>query len=197
MTPTPEHHELYVKWTQNWQFEHSVILIACKQCVRNKTNTFEALDVLLQKWLNYDLRTYADIKAYIDRKKKLDMDIRAVLDRAGENRAPTPADRRFFIQWTTEWNMPYEVVLLAAEYSIGAKNKMPFMHRILENWYNDNITTVSQAKEDHERHKNTVRSKGQSNNTLKKQVDFNRFEQHQYTDEELESLFEDIEGIKV
>src|SRR5690606_28303542 len=70
VTATPEHQELYVKWTEKWQIEHSVILIACKQCVRNKTNTFEDLDVLLQKWLDYDLRTYADIKAYIDRKRK-------------------------------------------------------------------------------------------------------------------------------
>lgn len=194
VTATPEHQELYVKWTEKWQIEHSVILIACKQCVRNKTNTFEALDVLLQKWLDYDLRTYADIKAYIDRKRKLDMDIRAILDRAGENRSPTPADRRLFIKWTDEWNMPFEVILLAAEYSIKAQNKLPFMHKILENWYNDNIRTVSQAKKDHERHKSGAKVAKQGSAGLKKEVDFNKFEQHKYTDDELESLFEDIEG---
>lgn len=199
VTVTPEHKELYMKWTRKWKFEHSVILLACKECVRNKASTFNSLDALLQKWLHYGLRTHADIKAYIDRRKTLDLDIRAVLDRAGENRTPTPADRRFFIKWTEEWNMPYEIILLAAEYSIAAKNKMPFIHRILESWYNNNITTISEAREDHKRHKSsrkTASQSGQSGTELNKQVDFNKFEQHKYTDDELESLFEDIENVQ-
>ncbi|NMA96273.1 MAG: DnaD domain protein [Clostridiales bacterium] len=192
-TVTPKHQELYNKWTQDWKFDHSVILMACKECVRNKSNTFEALDSSLHRWLKRGLRTAGDIRKYIDRVEALDIDIRAVLDRAGDNRLPTPADRKLFIKWTETWNMSYELILLAAEYSIAARNKMPFIHRILESWNKNNIRSLREAREDHKRHRS--RQGRAPEGPLSKQVDFNKFEQHEYTDDELESLFEDIENL--
>jgi DnaD/phage-associated family protein len=191
--PSPEHQSMYLTWTQKMGIEHDTIILACKQCVRKKQASFDKLDILLQKWVGYGLRSPGDIKDYLTKKKQLDMEIQAVLDRAGEKRGVTSADRKIFKQWTEEWNMPYEVVLLAAEYSLMAENKLPFMHKILYNWHIGNIKTVASAKEDHEKHVSQSRSDTRDAG-LKKQVDFNNFEQHSYTDEELESLFEDIEN---
>lgn len=193
-TPTPEHKAMYLKWTEEWKLEHGVILLACRQCVRKKLNTsFETLNTILQTWMKNELLTTKDIKNYLNRKQKLDSEIRVVMDRAGETKNITPAHRRTFIRWIEEWKLPFELVLLAAEYSIAAENKLTFMNKILYNWYSDGITTVRDAKADHERHIKGLRLVSQ-NKPLKKQVDFGKFEQHAYTDEELEFLFEDIEN---
>ncbi len=193
-TPTPEYQTFYMKWTGQWQLQHEVILIACKQCVRKKLDTsFETVDVMLKRWVEKGLRTKEDIKEYLKRRQKLNEQIQAVLERVGEERSVTPADRKLFLKWTEEWKLPYELILQAAEYSVIAENKLSFMNKILYSWYNSGIRTVEEARTDHERHLKGLYLVAQ-NKSLKKQVDFSKFEQHTYTDEELEFLFEDIEN---
>lgn len=194
MAPTPEHQALYMKWTQTWKLDHSVILLACKQCVREKLgNSFEKVDLLLSKWKERGLTNLEDIKAHIKHRRSIDNEIRAVLERAGEIRDVTPSDRKAYLRWTEEWKLSFELILLAAEYSSMAENKLPFMNKILSSWYESGITSVKQAKAEHERHKQALQL-GMKAGSLLKQVDFNQFEQHSYSDEDLEYLFEDIEN---
>lgn len=194
VAPTPEHQALYIKWNQTWKLDHSIIIMACKQCVRTKSgNSFEKVDSVLNHWMELGFHTVEDIKAYLKEKKNMDNEIRAVLDRAGENRDITSSDRKAYMKWTKEWNLSFELILLAAEYSAMAENKLPFINKILSNWYQNGITAVKQAKADHERHKQALHL-GIQASSLKKQVDFNQFEQHSYSDEDLEYLFEDIEN---
>ena len=193
-TPTPEHKAFYAKWSNQWQLDHDVIILACRHCVRKKLDTsFESLDTILKQWIDNDLRTKEDIKEYLKKKQKLNTEIQAVLDRAGEQRPITAAVRKLFIKWVKDWEMPYDLILQAAEYSTAAENKLAFMNKILYNWHSNNIKTLSEARADHERHMKGLYLISQSK-PLKKQVDFNKFEQHSYTDEELEFLFEDIEN---
>ncbi|HZJ57488.1 MAG TPA: DnaD domain protein [Clostridia bacterium] len=193
--PTPEHQSLYIKWTTSWQMDHDVILLACKQLIRKKTRIgFSQVDGLLAKWKERGFTRSKDIKNYLRHKKILINEIRTVLERAGDNREVTTADQRVFIRWTKEWNISYELILLAAEYSTMAENKLPFINKILNNWYDSGITSVKEAKADHERHTQGGQGIG-SESAMRKQVDFNQFEQHSYTDEDLEHLFEDLENV--
>jgi len=148
---------------------------------------------MLKQWIDSGLRTKDDIKEYLKKKQKLNNEIQEVLNCAGEQRSVTPADRKLFIKWTEEWKLPYQLILQAAEYSIMAENKLTFMNKILYNWYSNGIKTVEDARADHERHLKGLYLVTQKK-PLKKQVDFNKFEQHTYTHEELEFLFEDIEN---
>lgn len=192
--PTPEHQALYLKWINNWAMDHEVVILACKQCVRKKQrSTFNQLDQLLTKWKERGFTKSEDIKNYLKHKKILLDEIRAVLDRAGDNREVTAADQKVFTKWTEEWNLPYELILLAAEYSTMAENKLPFINKILSNWHKSGITSVKDAIADHQRHIQSLQGTGKAVSP-RKQVDFNQFEQHTYTDEDLEHLFEDIEN---
>lgn len=193
-TPTPEHQALYLKWIDNWNMDHEVVLLACKQSVRRKNkSSLNQVDQLLARWKERGFIKAQDIKNYLKHKKILTNEIRAVLERAGDDRDITAADRKIFTKWTEEWNLSYELILLAAEYSTMAENKLPFINKILNNWYDSGITSVKDAKNDHHRHRQSALGDNQTT-TMKKQVDFNQFEQHSYTDEDLEHLFEDIEN---
>ena len=169
-------------------------MLACKQCVRKKWgNSIEKVDLLLTTWKELGLHTLEDVKAHIKQRKSMDDEIRAVLERAGEIRDISPSDRKAYIRWTEEWNLSFELILLAAEYSSMAENKLPFINKILSSWYESGRTSVKQAKAEHERHKQALQL-GAKAGSLIKQVDFNQFEQHSYSDEDLEYLFEDIEN---
>ena len=191
---SPEYQVYYLKWTKEWHLDHECIILACKQCVRKKGATsFETLDKTLKQWVDNGLLTTENVKAYLNDRQIMDDQVRAIFERCGEKRDLIPADRILFKKWTREWLLSHELVLLAAEYSIMAENKITFMNKILSSWHKSKITTISEAKLDHERH---VRSNDLStqSKSLKKKVDFNKFDQHPYTESELDYLFENIEN---
>ncbi len=193
--PTPEHLDMYKVWVKEYGLEHNLILLACKQCVRKKTTTFNHLDDLLKQWASRGFRSVKEVKDYLSKQKALDNEIKAVLQRAGDSRAITASDRKLYRQWTEKWNMSFEVILLAAEYSVMSEKKLPYMNQILSNWHKKGINSVKEAKKDHERHLKAIElmKAGTEEKGLKKQLDFNKFPQHDYSDEDLESLFENIE----
>ncbi len=196
--PTPEHLTMYRSWTHGLNLNHDVILQACRQCVRKNANSFEYLDALLKQWAKNGLTTVTEVKDFLSRRKATDNEIRAILERTGETAANiSGSERKLYRQWTEVWNMPFEVILLAAEYSSLAKEKIRFLNKILESWHEKGIRTVRAGKEDHEQHKKELelmkQSTGKKENGLKKQLDFNKFPQHSYTEEDLENLFENIE----
>ncbi|NLC44067.1 MAG: hypothetical protein GX783_07260, partial [Clostridiales bacterium] len=74
--------------------------------------------------------------------------------------------------------------------------KLPFLNKILSDWHSKGINTIREGKEDRQRHLKAIELMKQGTGTdagLKKQLDFNKFPQHAYTDEDLENLFENIE----
>ena len=197
-TPAPAHLTMYREWVKEYGLQHDLILLGCKQCVRKKKTTFEHLDDLLKQWASQGFSNVTEVRDYLSRRKALDNEIKAVLERAGDSRSITAGDRRLYRKWIETWNLSFEVILQAAEYSLMAKEKAPFINKILSNWHDKGINTVKAAKEDHERHLKAMElmSLGGSTGTdkgLKKQLDFNKFPQHTYTDEDLENLFENIE----
>jgi len=193
--PTPAHLNMYEKWTKEYKLDHNMILFGCQQCVLNKTTSFESLDNQLKEWVSKSLTSVSQVKDYLTGKQATDNEIRAVLERAGDSRAVTDKDRRFYGQWTKTWNMSFEVILLAAEYSIGANDVILYMNQILKGWYDKGINSVSDAKKDHERYLQAkeLMNISDKDKGLKKQLDFTKFPQHEYTEEELESLYENIE----
>jgi DnaD/phage-associated family protein len=194
-TPTPAHLSMYQVWVKEYGLDHDLILLGCKQCVRKKTTAFDHLDDLLKQWAAKGLSNVTEVKDYLSKKKALDNEIKAVLERAGDSRTITASDRKLYRKWTETWNMSFEVILLAAEYSVMSRDKIPFINKILSNWHSKDINSVQAAKQDHERHMKAMElmKSGNEEKGLKKQLDFNKFPQHAYTDEELESLFENIE----
>ncbi len=190
---TPEHLSMYMKWIEDSRLDHGVILLACKQCVRKKSNTFENLDNMLLSWVQNGLTTEEDIKKHIAKRKALDNEVQAVLERSGESRNITSGDRKLYHQWTEEWKLPFELILQAAEYSVMAQNKLPFLNKILSGWHNKNITSLSEAKADHARHIQALALMETGKGT-KKQLDFNQFTQRTYSEDELEHLFEDFQS---
>ncbi|MGI6537524.1 MAG: DnaD domain protein [Caldicoprobacterales bacterium] len=197
--PTPVHLNMYKEWKDKLGLVHDVIILACKECVKKKKTTFEHLDNLLEEWADLKLFTAAEVQEYLAREKTMDYEIKAVLDRAGEAREITLTDRKLYKKWAETWNLPFEVILLAAEYSVLAKDKVTYMNKILSAWHAKGINTVKAGKEDRERHlaaremlKN-AQGPGKSEKGLNKELDFTKFPQHTYTEEDLENLFENLD----
>lgn len=194
VSPTPELVAMYQRWTGHWGFSHSVILLATRQTGRKGGKTFEAVENVLQYWLEKGLKSQEDIDQYLQNITQINIEVRAILERFGDSRPVTVVDRKFFRIWMEDLKMSFEMILQAAEYSILAENKIQFMNRILDNWHKNGILTLSAAQEEHNRHKGDHTKQTPPAKQLKKDLDFHKFDQRQYTDEDFESLFEDIEN---
>jgi DnaD/phage-associated family protein len=181
---TPEHETLYKKWSRDWQFEHAAILMACTQCVRQTASRspLQACDDLLRQWHSLHLTTQASVTQYLSAQNKFDQEIKACLERAHGLDEFSPAVRPYYKRWIEDWHLPFELVLLAADFSVSANKKVPFINKILQSWHNKNIQTVAAAQQDHEQRFNK-----------KPPEMFSYANQRDYTEDDLADLVQDLD----
>mgnify|MGYP000630997970 CR=1 FL=1 len=181
--------EMYSHWTGEMEFSQEMILLACDQCVRTHDSPgFDDLGRTLTQWTAAGVDTAKKAAARLDKHRQQDDELALVLNRAGEQRSLRPVDRRAYAMWTEKWDLPFEMILQAAEYALNAKEKIPFIHKILDNWRKDGIETLSAAKQDHERRQSRVSAINET--AAAKKIGFGDFTEREYTDEELEQLID-------
>ena len=115
---------------------------------------------------------------------------RRAFARAGLKRTPTSSDRQQVELWCSDWCMNSELILYAAE--LASKKSTPFaeMKRMLSDWHERGIVSVSAAREETERsnaaHPAAAASKGKPVNRAL------NYKQRQYSAEELRALGVDL-----
>ena len=115
---------------------------------------------------------------------------RRAFARAGLKRTTTSSDRQQVELWCSDWCMNSELILYAAE--LASKKSTPFaeMKRMLSDWHERGIVSVSAAREETERsnaaHPAAAASKGKPVNRAL------NYKQRQYSAEELRALGVDL-----
>lgn len=184
---TPREEELYGQWTQRGH-DPGAILLACDECLLTIASPgFEDLDRTLAQWTEAGIDTAEKARTRMAELLQQDEELSLILARAGEERGLKPLDRKAYRLWNEEWRVPFEMILQAAEYAENAKEKIPFIHKILESWHKGGILTILQAQQDHERH---MAQPGMAESAAGKKMGFGDFSQREYTDEELERLID-------
>ena len=117
---------------------------------------------------------------------------RSVVEAYEANIRPiTPLEAERLSKWLDD--MDADVIIAAIEEAIVYnKRSMKYIEGILRNWHSNNIRTKLDLEAYRRDWEDRKQSEGQASRDLNKTVDFARFEHHEYTDEQLESLFEEI-----
>ncbi len=188
---TPEHEALYEKWRTQWRFHHDAILIGCRECtLKSPSSSIRALDETLSLWQKLQYISVLDIEAYLKSEQTLDAEIKAVLERADAPSEFSPALRRLYQKWLSEWKLPFELILLAAEYSRNANKKVPFMSKILSSWHQDGILTLSAAQRAHKEITDKHASTGKPAN----KIVFDYDNQREYRKDDFDHLIQNLEA---
>lgn len=186
---TPQEEDLYIRWTGEMGFAPEMVLLACDECVCTHVSPgFDELGATLSQWAAEGVDTPQKARTRLDKQRQQDDELALVLNRAGEQRSIRPADRRVYSQWTDAWKLPFEMILQAAEYAQSAKDKIPFIHKILQTWRSEGIRTLSAARRDHDRHQS--RYAAMEETAAAKKMGFGDFSQREYSEEELEQLID-------
>ena len=107
----------------------------------------------------------------------------AVFAACGLNGKPTNADRTLYKKWRG-WGFGEELLLLAAEQSRGADNKLPYMDKVLEAWHEAGVTAPEQVSARQAAHARG-RAAAPAAQRPARQVSAQQYTQRKYTDEEL------------
>lgn len=175
--------ENYVcKW-KNLGFEGDALKILAKYCFSHSIRTLSGMDDLVAKMFKLGLVSLDALTQHISSLKKIDEQIKDILSSLGLNRLVTSFDRDFYSTWTTSWNMSDELINFAASISAGKSQPMQYMNKILASWKEKGVQTLEQAKAQ------TPQCETKSNPAAVKG--------HNYTKEQLDSLYDSLEEIEI
>ena len=133
------------RWFDLGHTSQSIITLA-NFCFKNSTRTLDGLDTLVQKLYKLGIINQEAINEYVLSIVKQDEEIKEVLTKLGVTRNVNSQDREFFKTWKYTWNMPTNLINLAAEKSIDKSIPMQYMNKILSSWHTKNITSVEEAE---------------------------------------------------
>ena len=169
--------EVYtIPWTTKG-FSDDALLKIAHYCFVSGVRNLEGMNTIVGKFYSQGYLTAEGVDEFVSAGLKQDGKIKEIIERAGGARNVTAKDREFYRTWSVTWGFDDSVILYAAELAVGKTFSMPFMNQLLSGWKNAGITTVDGAKK--------ASSPKQHPET---------YTERSYTDDELKSLFGDIEN---
>ena len=81
---------------------------------------------------------------------------------------------------------------MAAQYSRHAASPLHFMARVLEAWQQKGISTIAQAQKEQEARRDYAPKQAAQEKLPSREVGAHRYSQRQYTDEELDRIYSDL-----
>jgi DnaD/phage-associated family protein len=191
--PTEDELKMYAKWTREWGFDDEAIFAAASAATGAVRPSFDYLNSVLLSYKEEGKTDEASIEEHRrDRDVHAEM-ARLTFKRANIKRSPAADEREQIASWIDEWNIPREMVFLAAEYSAGASRPFLMIKKLIADWHNAGVTTVKAAKEEHEAaEKKPAVQKTASYGKSLASVKYN-YPQHKYTAEELAHIAVSLE----
>ncbi len=181
--PTDDEIALYEKWIEGWGFDEDGIDAACACMTAAEKPTFKYLDSVLEEWHSNGSIDRASIDAMQKQDDILIELARKAFSRAGLKSRANAEQRLQFRQWSVDWCMSDDMILLAADYSRLSTKQFASMKRLLNEWHDRGISSAAEAEVYYNgSRKSAARTNRKDNRALK------YIHGRQYNDEELKKL---------
>lgn len=164
----------------NTKFSHGMILLAAKT-VRQKNGKFEDLHTILSSWQQMGLTDEALAAEHLARREALLPTAKRILDACGQEGSPSERDLAAIGTWLQHNSA--DLIELAAAQARNAKQKIPYIDKVLTAWKQKGITTVDKAQ---------AENQAGSAARPSREVGAHRYGQREYTEEQLEVGTDDL-----
>ena len=158
-------------------------------CFKSNIRTLEGMNAKLNSLFRLGLLTSESIDNYIDSITKDDETITKILLSLGIERNVNQSDRTLYKTWIYSWNITKELLDYACSLSKNMYLPMQFLNKILSTYHTNNIKTVAEA----EKLSKTI----EENKTSTKAKSSKKPNTREYTQTEINSLFDDIEEVEI
>ncbi len=136
-------------YTQKWVlmgFSDEVLFKIANYCFKTSIRSLDGMDNVINKFFKLGIITNDALEQYFEEILKIDNNIKSILDSLGLLRNVNKFDRDFYKTWTTEWQMPTEIINYAIELSKDKYSPMQYLNKLLSLWHTNNVENVEQAK---------------------------------------------------
>lgn len=151
-------------------------------CFKTNRKSFEEMNDFIDFLYSRGLVSLESIVIYFNNVSKNDEFIKKLLSTACTSRKPNRWDRENLEHWR-EWGFSDEMLLKAAERSSGKNNPIAYMNIVLSNWKSSNVFTIDKITQ---------------LSTAKTDLSFSAPQfgnEHNYTKEDFENLFDNLDDI--
>ena len=145
------------------------------------------MDKQILKFYKLGITNTQSLNEYFDEILNFEAQIKQILENLGLNRNVNNMDRDFYRNWKDNWKMSNELIDYATSLANGKTQPLVFMNKILSTWHEKNITDVENAKLCEVKQDKKETSKTNKSN----------YENRTYTNEEINSLFTNLEEIEI
>lgn len=174
--------EYVVNWLRKG-FEDETLLAIAKYCFKSGIRTLNGLASVIDKLYKNGITTLSALDNYLSILANTDQTIQQILTSCGLDRKTTANDRVLYKTWTELWNMPLDLILYVAEMSAGTASPVSYVNRVLSDYKQKGILTVSAAKNQ------KVKPASSATTATTAIIGGRDIERRQYTDEQISALF--------
>lgn len=170
-------------YVSNWLqlgFDESAILKLSGYAFKSSVRTLEGLNGIIVGMHKNGIVTVEAIDNHLSEALKSDSIIKDILKEMDINREVNSQDRSLYKTWLYDWKITPELISFGAKQSRGKYLPMQYLNKILSEYKDKGITSVSEAK------KLTPKVAEQ------KSVDTKSAQKKDYSKKELDSLFDNI-----
>lgn len=164
-------------------FDDQTIVAIAKYCFKSGIRTLQGVASIIEKLHKNGVTTLDGLHAYLSALERVDEQIATILNACGLERKVTASDRNLYRVWTSNWQMPQDVILLVAKKAAGTNAPMAYVNRILSDLAQNNARTVEQANAAMERAKQSTATTASAN------IGGVEIERRAYTEQQLSRLF--------
>lgn len=144
--PTEDEIALYRKWTGDWGFTDEAIRAALPRLTVTGSPNFTYLDELLADMHGSRITEAKAIEADDEKTAAERAFAKLLFERAGKAEPTTRTQRAQINMYLNDLSMPRELLLFAADRSRGSNEPFGQIKRLLNDWHEHGISTVSQAE---------------------------------------------------
>ena len=145
---TTDEFNIVISLYDYYGFEADYILLLCAHCAARDKNLRYA-EKMAHTLYDKEIVTYAALEEYFVRLDVLasaEGQLRALFGFG--SRTLTPKEREYFMHWLMDLSCSYELIEYAYEITVDrtGQAKLPYINKILENWYSDGHKTPEEVK---------------------------------------------------
>ena len=138
--------EVYlIDWIKKGYNEDTLMFVA-DFCMKKGKRDITQMDETINKLHKLGLISIDSINKYLSDLISVDQKIKEIINNHELNRKVTSYDRENYKTWTEDWNMSDEMIQYASSLAVGKSNVFSYINKILSNWHQNNIHTLSEAK---------------------------------------------------
>ncbi len=122
------------EWIEVLGLPETVSIMLIRYCIDQYglRFSFEKADALAREWAEQGVRTIEDAEEMTRSSKQLAEDLKRVLRRLGQRRAPSMDEEELYRKWTHDWGFTLPAVLEACKETVKGAPTMAYLGGILE-----------------------------------------------------------------